>query len=91
MSLEVLFHPESFDLLLPEDGLHGFVGSEPLLYILGVLKVVFLQVGPQVLHNLRPVHLLILGKLEERGEIGRHLQRLLEARAFLPTHPKYQS
>ena len=72
MSLEVLRHPESLDLLLSEDGLHGLVGSEPLL-ILGVLKVVFLQVSLQVLHNLRPAHLLILGKLEERGEIGGHL------------------
>ena len=52
MLLEVLGHPEAPDLLLSEDGSHGFIRSEPLL-VLGVLEVVLLQVGPKLLDTLQ--------------------------------------
>ena len=52
MLLEVLSHPEALDLLLSEDGSHGFIRGEPLL-VLGVLEVVLLQVGPEFLDTLQ--------------------------------------
>jgi hypothetical protein len=37
VALQVLGHAETLDLLGPEDGRHGVVGSEPLL-VLGILQ-----------------------------------------------------
>ena len=52
MLLQVLGHREGLDLLLSEDGSHGFVRGEPLL-VLGVLELVLLQVGPEFLDTLQ--------------------------------------
>ena len=41
VSLQVLGHPKSLDLLLPEDGLQLLVGGEELS-VLGVLELVLL-------------------------------------------------
>ena len=54
MLLEELGHAEALDLLLPEDGLHGLVGGEPLLH-LRVLQVLLLQIGPQLLDDLQTI------------------------------------
>ena len=51
MLLEVLAHAEGLHPLVAEDGLHGGIGGEVLL-VLGILKVVLLQVGPEPLDAL---------------------------------------
>ena len=52
MLLEVLAHAEGLHPLVAEDGLHGGVRGEVLL-VLGILKVVLLQVGPETLDDLQ--------------------------------------
>ena len=52
MILEELAHAEGLHPLVAEDGLHGGVGGEELL-VLGILKVVLLQVGPEPLDALK--------------------------------------
>ena len=78
MSLEVLGHSKSFLPFFSKDGFHFLVWSEPL-FVLRVLQLVFLEVGPDMLDNLRPGHLLhlqpeqinqVLGQLQWFGEAG---------------------
>ena len=52
VALQVLGHTETLDLLRPEDGSHGVIGSEPLL-VLGILQVLLLEVGPETLGALK--------------------------------------
>ena len=52
MFLEELAHAEGLHPLVAKDGLHGGVRGEVLL-VLGVLKVVLLQVGPEPLDALK--------------------------------------
>ena len=59
VSLEVLYHPERLDPLLAEDRLHLLVRSEELS-VLWILEIVFLQIGPQGLHDLSSAHFLSL-------------------------------
>ena len=88
MFLQILGHREALDLLLPKDGLHGLVGGEPLLH-LRVLKVVLLQVVPQLLHDLRPGHLLTLGGADDLGQLVRHIERSLKTFLLRGTHGEY--
>ena len=52
MILEELAHAEGLHPLVAEDGLHSGVRGEVLL-VLGILKVVLLQVGPEPLDALK--------------------------------------
>ena len=51
MLLHELHHGETLDLLIPENGGHGLIGSE-VLPVLGVLEILLLQVSPEPLDNL---------------------------------------
>ena len=85
MFLQVFRHAEALNLLLPEDRLHGLVGSEPLL-LLRILQVILLQVVPQLLHYLRPRHLLALCCADDFGQLIRHVEGLLDASLLRRTH-----
>ena len=50
--LQVLGHAEALNLLISKNGSHGGIRGEPLL-VLGILQLLFLQVGPQPLDTLR--------------------------------------
>ena len=52
MLLQILGHAEGLDLLVSKDGSHRGVGGEPL-FVLGVLQILLLQVGPKSLDTLR--------------------------------------
>merc|ERR1719416_364615 len=78
MPLEVLGHSKSFLPFISKDGFHFLVWSEPL-FVLWVLQFVFLEIGPEMLHHLRPGHLLhlqpkkiyqVLGQLQWFGQAG---------------------
>ena len=73
---EELGHAESPDAILPEDLGHLLVGDEELL-VLGVLEVVLLQVGPQLLDAFGTAGFLLAddvsqfsGELHGFGESG---------------------
>ena len=51
MLLQILPHSKTTDLLISKDGSHGFIRGETQL-VLGVLKFLLLQVGPDSLHTL---------------------------------------
>ena len=78
MTLEVLDHSKSFLPFLSKDGFHFLVWSEPL-FVFWILELVFLEVGPEMLDDLRPGHLLhlqpqqilqVLGQLQWFGQAG---------------------
>ena len=66
--LQVFRNAEALDLLLPEDRLHGLIGSEPLLPI-GILQVFLLQVTPHPLDYLLPRDQLILFCADDLGQL----------------------
>ena len=69
MSGEELGHGECTNAIRPEDLGHLLVRSEELL-VLGVLQVVLLQVGPQLLDALGPGGFLLADDLGEvSGEL----------------------
>jgi len=81
---EELGHTEGADPVVTEDLGHLLVGVEELL-VLGVLEVVLLDVGPQLLDALSPGSLLLAddvsqlsGELHGLGESGslRHVEFL---------------
>ena len=51
MLLQILGHAEGLDLLVSKDWSHRGVGGEPL-FVLRVLQIFLLQVGPQSLDTL---------------------------------------
>ena len=51
MLLQILPHSKTTDLLISKDGSHGFIRGETQL-VLGVLKSLILQVGPDSLETL---------------------------------------
>ena len=57
--LQVFCHTETSDLLSTKNLCHGVVGGEKL-FILWVLEVLLLQVGPQTLRNLGYIILVSL-------------------------------
>ena len=71
---EKLGHAEGTDLLGAENLGHLLVGGEVLL-VLGVLEVVLLQVGPELLDALGPGGLLLANDV---GELGGELHGLGE-------------
>merc|ERR1719264_1306355 len=75
VGLEELGHAEGADLVVSKDRLHLGVGLEVLL-VLGVLKLVGLEVGPDPLHHLGSGKLLALLGTDEVGELGAQSQRL---------------
>jgi len=84
VSAQELGHTESTDPVVAEDLGHLLVGVEELL-VLGVLEVVLLDVGPQLLDALGPGSLLLAddvselsGELHGLGESGslRHVEFL---------------
>ena len=75
MSLEELGHAERPDVFLAEDWDHVLVWLEVLL-VLGVLELVLLDVGPELLNDLGPgQHLALLGAQHGRQLRGER-QRL---------------
>lgn len=64
MGREELGHAEGADLVLSEDLGHLGVGGEELL-VLGVLEVVLLDVGPQLLDAFGPGGLLLADDVSE--------------------------
>jgi len=66
VSADVLGHTESTDPVVAEDLGHLLVGVEELL-VLGVLEVVLLDVGPQLLDALSPGSLLLADDVSELG------------------------
>jgi len=66
VSADVLGHTESTDPVVAEDLGHLLVGVEELL-VLGVLEVVLLDVGPQLLDALGPGSLLLADDVSELG------------------------
>lgn len=72
VSADELGHGESADLLLTENLGHLLVGLEELL-VLGVLEIVLLNVGPQLLDALRSGGLLLAHHL---GQLGAELHGL---------------
>jgi len=84
VSAQELGHTESTDPVVAEDLGHLLVGVEELL-VLGVLEVVLLDVGPQLLDALSPGSLLLAddvsqlsGELHGLGKSGslRHVESL---------------
>ena len=73
MLLEVLAHGESLHPLAPEDGLHFGVWGEEL-FVLRVLEVILLQVGPEPLDDLGSGDLLSLGRADDGGEVLGHVE-----------------
>jgi len=66
VSAQELGHTESTDPVVAEDLGHLLVGVEELL-VLGVLEVVLLDVGPQLLDALGPGSLLLADDVSELG------------------------
>ena len=79
MTAEVLGHSEGLDLLGAENFGHLLVRDEVLL-VLGVLKVVLLDVSPQVLDALGTAGLLFTNDI---GELIAELQGLGKSTFFL--------
>ena len=82
MLLQVLGHAEALDLLLSKDWLHGLVGGKPLL-VLRILQVVRLEVGPQLLDNLRSGDLLALIGADDLGQGSGDVQGSLQSGQLL--------
>jgi len=66
VSADVFGHSESSDSVIAKDLGHLLVGVEELL-VLGVLEVVLLDVGPQLLDALGPGSLLLADDVSELG------------------------
>jgi len=75
VSAQELGHTESTDPVVAEDLGHLLVGVEELL-VLGVLEVVLLDVGPQLLDAVGAGGLLLANNV---GELGRELHGLGES------------
>jgi len=75
VSTQELGHAESPDAVSAEDLGHLLVGGEVLL-VLGVLQVVLLDVGPQLLDALGPRRLLLP---DDVGQLGAELHGLGES------------
>jgi len=75
VSADVLGHTESTDPVVAEDLGHLLVGVEELL-VLGVLEVVLLDVGPQLLDAVGAGGLLLANNV---GELSRELHGLGES------------
>ena len=78
MSLEVLGHAEGADLLLAKDRLHLLVGLEELL-VLGVLELLLLDVGPELLHHLGSAELVALLDRQQIRELVAERERFRES------------
>jgi hypothetical protein len=72
---EELCHAEGTDAVVTEDLGHLLVGGEVLL-VSGVLEVVFLQVGPELLDALRAAGLVLA---DDGGEVSAELEGLGES------------
>jgi len=72
---EVFGHAEASQFIFAEDLSHLFVRLEILL-VLGVLKLVLLDVGPQLLHAFTPSRLFLAHDI---GQFGRQLVRLRQS------------
>ena len=75
MVFEVFGHAEASQFIFAEDLSHLFVRLEILL-VLGVLKLVLLDVGPQLLHAFTPSRLFLAHDI---GQFGRQLVRLRQS------------
>ena len=81
--LEVFNHTKPLDLFLSEHLGHGGVrGEHP--FVLRVLQVVLLNVGPQFLDQLRPGHLRAFGS-DMDIQFLRQIQGLVNASLLGPT------
>ena len=75
MSLQEFGHTESSDFILAEDWLHLFVRVEEL-FVLGILQLLLLDVGPESLHNLGSAQLLALLGADEVSKLVTEAERL---------------
>ena len=81
MCLQMLGHAEGSDLLCSKDGDHLFVGVEELL-VLGILKLLLLDVGPESLDDLGSGELLALLGSDEVSKVVAEAQRFGQSRSL---------